>query len=108
MSGIFPNAFRGKCHNTSILHSLLAQCCAICSLYVFLLMHYEGLENLWLMDSIRSWQITRNNRWFSHINPMTRKEYIWVNESFVLKDVAMFLKLHFNLHFKKVSPCILD
>jgi hypothetical protein len=52
---------------------------------------------------------------------MTRKEYIWVNESFLLKDVAMFLKLHFNLlivlqllkdnfevHFKKVSPCILD
>jgi hypothetical protein len=73
------------------------------------------------MDSIYSWHITRNNRWFSSINPMTRKEYIWVNESFLLKDVAMFLKLHFNLlivlqllkdnfevHFKKVSPCILD
>jgi hypothetical protein len=57
--------------------------------------------------------MTRSSKWFSSLDPMQCKEYItyednrkgkvlshgtfWVNESFVLKDVALVLNLHFNL-----------
>ena len=55
----------------------------------------------------------RNSKWFSSLDPVSCKEYITfgdnskgkvvsrgtirVNESFVLKDVALVLNLHFNL-----------
>jgi hypothetical protein len=51
-----------------------------------------------------------SSRWFSSLDPMIGKEFgdklrgkvvsrctIQVNESFVLKDVALVLNLHFNL-----------
>ena len=54
-----------------------------------------------------------SSKWFSSLDPVTCKEYItfgdnskdkvvsrgtiWVNESFVLKDVVLVLNLHFNL-----------
>jgi hypothetical protein len=57
--------------------------------------------------------MTGSSKWFSSLDPMQCKEYItfgdnikgkvlsrgtiWVNESFVLKDVALVLNLHFNL-----------
>jgi hypothetical protein len=73
----------------------------------------EGLENTWLIDSGCSHHMTRSSKWFSSLNPVQCKEYItfgdnskgkvlsrgiiWVNESFILKDVALVLNLHFNL-----------
>ena len=57
--------------------------------------------------------MTGNTKWFSSLDPMSCKEYITfgdnskgkvvsrgtirVNESFVLKDVALVSNLHFNL-----------
>ena len=57
--------------------------------------------------------MTKNSKWFSSLDPMIGKEYItfgdnsrgkvlscgtiWVNKSFVLKDVALVSNLHFNL-----------
>jgi hypothetical protein len=57
--------------------------------------------------------MTRSLKWFSRLDPMQCKEYITfgdnskgkvlshgtiqVNKSFVLKDVALVLNLHFNL-----------
>jgi hypothetical protein len=58
--------------------------------------------------------MTESSKWFSSLDPVIGKEYIpfgdksrgkvvsrgtiRVNESFVLKDVALVLNLHFNLH----------
>jgi len=72
-----------------------------------------GLENTWLIDSGCSCHMTRNSKWFSSLDPVSCKEYIrfgdnskgkvvsrgtiWVNKSFVLKDVALVSNLHFNL-----------
>jgi hypothetical protein len=105
--------FWGKCHSTSILHSLLHQCFAICSPRVLLLMQDGGLENTWLMDSVCLCHMTGSSKWFSSLDPVIGKEYItfgdksrgkvvsrgtiWVNESFILKDVALVSNLHFNL-----------
>ena len=66
-----------------------------------------GLENTLLIDSGCSHHMTRSSKWFSSLNPMQCKEYITfrdnskgkvhsrgtirVNESFVLKDVALVL-----------------
>jgi hypothetical protein len=71
------------------------------------------LENTWLMDSGCSRHMIESSKWFSSLGPMIGKEYItfgdnsrgkvvsrgtiWVNESFVLKDVALVSNLHFNL-----------
>jgi hypothetical protein len=57
--------------------------------------------------------MTGSSKWFSSLDPMQHKEYttfgdnnkgrllsywtIWVNKSFVLKDVALVLNLYFNL-----------
>jgi hypothetical protein len=76
-------------------------------------MQVEGLENTWLVDFGCLRHMTRNLKWFSSLNPMQCKEYIifednsrgkvlsrgtiWVNENFVLKDVALVSNLHFNL-----------
>jgi hypothetical protein len=65
------------------------------------------------MDSGCSRHMTRSSKWFSSLDPMISKEYITfgdmlrgkivshgtirVNESFVLKDVALFSNMHFNL-----------
>jgi hypothetical protein len=105
--------FRGKCHSTGILHSLLTQCCAICSPCVLLLMQDGGLENTWLMDSGCSRHMTGSSKWFSSLDPVIGKEYITfgdkltgkvvsrgtirVNERFILKDVALVSNLHFNM-----------
>ena len=72
-----------------------------------------GLENTWLIDSGCSCHMTGNTKWFSSLDPMSCKEYIIfgdnskgkvvsrgtirVNESLVLKDVALVSNLHFNL-----------
>jgi hypothetical protein len=48
--------------------------------------------------------MTESKKWFSSLDPMIGKEYIKVisrgsirlNESFVLKDVALVSNLHFN------------
>jgi hypothetical protein len=72
-----------------------------------------GLENTWLIDSSCLCHMTRSSKWFSSLDPVQCKEYItfgdnskgkmlsrgtiWVNESFVLKDVVLVLNLHFNL-----------
>jgi hypothetical protein len=72
-----------------------------------------GLENTWLNDSGSSHHMTESSKWFSSLDPVQCKEYITfgdnskgkvlcrgtirVNESFVLKDVALVLNLHFNL-----------
>ena len=72
-----------------------------------------GLENTWLMDSGYSRHMTRSSKWFSSLDPVIGKEYITfgdksrgkvvsrgtirVNESFILKDVALVSNLHFNL-----------
>jgi hypothetical protein len=74
---------------------------------VSLLMQDGGLENIWLKDSNYSHHMTRSNKLLSSLNPMIGKEYITfrdksrgkvvccgsvqVNESFVLKDVALVL-----------------
>jgi hypothetical protein len=65
------------------------------------------------MDSCFSHHMTKNTRWFSRLNPVIRKGYITfgyssiskvvshgttqVNESIVLKNVALVSNLHFNL-----------
>jgi hypothetical protein len=72
-----------------------------------------GLENIWLIDSGCSRHMTGSSKWFSSLNPVQCKEYItfgdnskgkvlsrgtiWVNDSFVLKDVALVSNLHFHL-----------
>ena len=72
-----------------------------------------GLENTWLFDSGCSLHMTGSSKWFSSLEPVSCKEYITfgdnskdkvvsrgtirVNESFVLKDVALVSNLHFNL-----------
>jgi len=72
-----------------------------------------GLENTWLMDSGCSRHMTGSSKWFSSLDPVIGKEYITfgdksrgkvvsrgtirVNESFILKDVALVSNLHFNL-----------
>jgi hypothetical protein len=65
------------------------------------------------MDSSYSCHMTKSSKWFSGLDPMIGKGYITfrdnsrgnvvsrgtirVNESFVLKDVALILNLYFNL-----------
>jgi hypothetical protein len=89
------------------------------------------------MDSGCSRHMTGSSKWFSSLDPVTGKEYITfgdksrgkvvscgtirVNESFVLKDVALDSNLHFNLlsisqflkddyevHFKRGLSQVLD
>jgi hypothetical protein len=89
------------------------------------------------MDSDYWRHMTRSNKWFSSLDPINGKEYITfgdmsrgkvvyrgsirVNESFVLKDVALVSNLQFNLlsilqlleddyevHFKKGLSRVLD
>jgi hypothetical protein len=76
-------------------------------------MQDEGLENICLIDSGCSRHMTGSSKWFSSLDPVQCKEYItfrdnnkgkvlsrgtiWVNESFVLKDVALVSNFHFNL-----------
>jgi hypothetical protein len=96
-----------------------------------------GLENMWLMDFGYSRHMTESSKCFSSLDPVIGKEYITfrdksrgkvvsrgtirVNESFILKDVALVLNLHFNLllvsqlleddyevHFKKGLSRVLD
>jgi hypothetical protein len=64
---------------------------------------------MWLVDSSYSCHMTENSKWFTSLDSMQCKEYIifrgkvlscgtiWVNKSFVLKDVALVSNLHFNL-----------
>ena len=68
---------------------------------------------MWLIDSGYSRHMIGSSKWFSSIDPVQCKEYITfgdnskgkvvshgtirVNESFVLKDVALVSNLHFNL-----------
>ena len=127
----------GRLRSTGIFLGILTQCCAICSPCVFLFMQDRGLQNIWLMDSSCSCHMTRSKKWCSSPDPMIGKEYITfgdksrgkvvsrgsvrVNESFVLKDVALVLNLHFNLlsvlqlleddyevHFKRDLSHVLD
>jgi hypothetical protein len=72
-----------------------------------------GLENTWLIDSGYSRHLTGSLKWFSSLDLVQCKEYITfrdnskgkvlsrgiirINESFVLKDVALVSNLHFNL-----------
>jgi hypothetical protein len=81
-----------------------------------------GLENIWLIDFGCSRHMTGSSKWFSSLDPVQCKEYITfrdnskgkvlsrgtirVNESFVLKDVALVSNLHFNLLF--VSQLLQD
>jgi hypothetical protein len=76
-------------------------------------MQDRGLENIWLMNSGCSHHMTGSKKWFSSLDLVISKEYITfgdqsrgkvisrgsvrVNESFVLKDVALVLNLHFYL-----------
>jgi hypothetical protein len=68
---------------------------------------------MWLMDSGCSRQMTKNNKWFSSLTPMSRKEYVTfgddkkgnmfgtgiikVNDCFTLNDVTLVDKLRYNL-----------
>jgi hypothetical protein len=68
---------------------------------------------MWLMDFDCLCHMTGSSKWFSSLDPVIGKEYITfgdnsrgkvishgtirVNESFVLKDVALVSNLHFNL-----------
>ena len=68
---------------------------------------------MWLIDSGYSRHLTGSSKWFSSLDLVQCMEYITfednnrgkvlshgtiqVNESFVLKDVALVLNLHFNL-----------
>jgi hypothetical protein len=92
---------------------------------------------MWLMDSGCLCYMTGSSRWFSSIDPVIGKEYItsedksrgkvashgtiWVNKSFVLKNVALVSNLHFKLisflqlleddyevHFKRGLSRVLD
>jgi hypothetical protein len=72
-----------------------------------------GLENAWLIDSGCSRHMTGRSKWFSSLDPVQCNEYITfgdnskgkvlscgtiqVNESFILKDIALVSNLHFNL-----------
>jgi hypothetical protein len=72
-----------------------------------------GLENTWLIDFGYSCHMTGSSKWLSSLYHVQCKEYItfgdnnkgkvlsrgtiWVNESFVLKDVALVSNLHLNL-----------
>jgi hypothetical protein len=68
---------------------------------------------MWLIDSSCSCHMTKSSKWFSSLDPVQCKEYITfrdnskgkvsshgtirVNKSFVLKNIALVLNLHFNL-----------
>jgi hypothetical protein len=76
-------------------------------------MQDAGLENTWLIDFGYSCHMIGSSKWFSSLDPVQCKEYITfednskgkvlsretirVSESFILKDVALVLNLHFNL-----------
>jgi hypothetical protein len=110
---VFLTPFMGRLRSTGIFLGILTQCCAICSPCVFLFMQDRGLQNIWLMDSSCSCHMTRSKKWCSSLDPINGKEYITfgdnlrgevvscgsvrVNESFVLKDVALDSNFHFNL-----------
>ena len=95
------------------------------------------MEDIWIMDSGCSMHMTGYRRWFSSLNPMSSKEYITfgdngqgkvlgvgsvsVSDKFSLREVALVLKLGFNLisvlqlleegyevHFWKGNSCVLD
>jgi len=76
-------------------------------------MQVGGLDNTWLIDSGCSRHMIGSSKWFYSFDPVQCKECITfgdnskgkvlsrgnirVNESFILKDVALVLNLHFNL-----------
>jgi hypothetical protein len=76
-------------------------------------MQDSGCENMWVMDSGYSCHMTGRSKGFSSLDPVIGKEsitfedksrgkvvsrdFVRVNESFVLKDVALVSNLHFNL-----------
>jgi hypothetical protein len=109
----FLSIFMGRCRNTGIILSILTPLLYHLSPRVLLLMQGIGLENIWLMDFGCSRHMTRSKNWFSSLYPVIGKEYITsgdklrgkiisrgsvrVNKSFVLKDVALVLNLHFNI-----------
>jgi hypothetical protein len=80
---------------------------------MFSIVQDGGLENTWLIDSDCLRHMIGSSKWFSSLDPVQCKEYITfgdnskgkvlsrgiirVNESFILKDVALVLNLHFNL-----------
>ena len=67
---------------------------------------------MWLIDSSYLHHMIGDSKWFSSLDPVQGKEYITfrdnskgkvlccgtirVNESFILKDVALVLNLYFN------------
>jgi hypothetical protein len=73
----------------------------------------EGLEDTWLMDSDYSQHMTRNNKWFFSLTPLSHKEYVTfgddkkgkvlgtgvikLNDCFTLNDVALVDILRYNL-----------
>jgi hypothetical protein len=72
-----------------------------------------GLEDTWLVNSGCSLHMTRNNKWFSSLTPLSHKEYVTfgddkkgkvlgtdvikVNDCFTLNDVALVDRLRYNL-----------
>jgi hypothetical protein len=72
-----------------------------------------GLQNKWLMDSSCSRHMTRNNKWFFSLIPLSYMEYVTfgddkkgkvlgtgiikINNNFTLNDVALVDKLRYNL-----------
>jgi hypothetical protein len=109
----FLTLFRGKYRNTGIILSILTPVLCHFLTLCILLMQDGGLENTWLMDYSYLCHMTGSSKWFSSLDPMIGKECLtfrdkWrgqvishvtirVNESFVLKDVALVSNLHFNL-----------
>lgn len=99
--------------------------------------HFIGLDNIWLIDFGCSHHITESPKRFSSLNLVHGKKFIifgdnnkgkvvfhgaiQVNESFILKDVALvenlcfillsilqLLEDGFEVHFKKGGSCVLD
>jgi hypothetical protein len=76
-------------------------------------MNGGGLENMWLMDSGCSRDMTGDAKWFSILTPMQHKVYVMfgddkkgkvktkgiikVNEHFISKDVALVEHLKYKL-----------
>jgi hypothetical protein len=113
MFGVFLTLFRGKCCSTSILHSLLTP--MLCHLLTTCLIIDAGQrprEDMAHGFSC-SRHMTGSSKWLFSLDPVIGKEYIIfgyksrrkvvflgsvrVNDSFIIKVVALVSNLHLNL-----------
>jgi hypothetical protein len=114
MGGVFLTLFVGRCRSTGIILNILTP--VLCHLFTPCLSIDAGRkprEHMAHGFRLFAPHDRKQKKWFSSLDPVIGKEYITfvdnsrgkvmsygstrVNESFVLKDVALVSNLHLNL-----------